>query len=103
MQTSTASNAAVAPPHCGDGYVDIDEECDDGGRKNGDGCSKICKDEGKALAMECEHGRACRLCSTAICWQAFVAMAPLVLGRSVMMATLPVATAALPPALMKVE
>jgi cysteine-rich repeat protein len=30
---------------CGDGYVDYNEECDDGNTNSGDGCSAACKDE----------------------------------------------------------
>src|SRR6266699_16317 len=33
------------PPNCGDGKVDPDEECDDGNRVGGDGCSAACKVE----------------------------------------------------------
>ena len=42
---------AVAPPHCGDGTVDADEQCDDGGTTNGDGCSSICMNEGVSTTM----------------------------------------------------
>lgn len=31
-----------APPGCGDGNPDADEECDDGNTRSGDGCSAIC-------------------------------------------------------------
>ena len=50
---------AVAPPRCGDGIVDADEECDDSGTTNGDGCSSICKNEGMATAMRCQHNSDC--------------------------------------------
>ncbi len=33
----------VLGPRCGDGKVQAGEECDDGNRKNGDGCSVSCK------------------------------------------------------------
>lgn len=35
----------IPEPVCGDGTVDGDEECDDGNRENGDGCSIICEIE----------------------------------------------------------
>jgi cysteine-rich repeat protein len=31
--------------YCGDGEIGCDEECDDGNRTDGDGCSKFCADE----------------------------------------------------------
>ncbi|MBN1774081.1 MAG: hypothetical protein JXB32_22670 [Deltaproteobacteria bacterium] len=33
----------VAPPHCGDGVLDPDEECDDGNRLDGDDCDWLCR------------------------------------------------------------
>ncbi len=33
----------VAPPHCGDGVLDRDEECDDGNRLDGDDCDWLCR------------------------------------------------------------
>jgi fibro-slime domain-containing protein len=35
-------------PRCGDGIKQAQEECDDGNKKNGDGCSANCKAEGPA-------------------------------------------------------
>jgi len=32
-------------PACGDGVVDIGEQCDDGGTAGGDGCSEVCLNE----------------------------------------------------------
>jgi cysteine-rich repeat protein len=32
---------------CGDGFLDSDEECDDGNRLKGDGCSSFCRFEVK--------------------------------------------------------
>ncbi len=32
-------------PFCGDGFVDEDEECDDGNTEDGDGCSSVCEEE----------------------------------------------------------
>jgi fibro-slime domain-containing protein len=32
-------------PRCGDGHVDTNEQCDDGNRKNNDGCNLSCKRE----------------------------------------------------------
>ena len=52
-------NTTVAPPHCGDGTVDADEECDDGGTAGGDGCSSTCKNEGMATTMRCQHNSDC--------------------------------------------
>ena len=37
--TTTVPGGAPAPPNCGDGIVDIDEECDDGNQVPGDGCT----------------------------------------------------------------
>ena len=34
------------PPGCGDGTLDADEECDDGNRTDGDGCSAQCRAAG---------------------------------------------------------
>jgi len=36
-------DAPIVPPHCGDGTVDPDEECDDGNRLDGDGCDWSCR------------------------------------------------------------
>lgn len=36
---------APAPPNCGDGNLDSDEECDDGGLQPGDGCDDRCDAE----------------------------------------------------------
>ena len=36
---------ACPPPVCGDGKVEAPEECDDGNKKDGDGCSATCKTE----------------------------------------------------------
>jgi len=41
----TEGNIVCSPPivpHCGDGYVDAGEQCDDGNAGNGDGCSAQC-------------------------------------------------------------
>ena len=32
-------------PFCGDGFVDADEQCDDGNEEDGDGCSSVCEEE----------------------------------------------------------
>ena len=41
----TGGIATTAPPVCGDGNVDANEECDDGNREDGDGCNIRCKKE----------------------------------------------------------
>jgi cysteine-rich repeat protein len=38
-------NVVVVPRQCGDGYVESPEECDDGNKLDGDGCSHDCKKE----------------------------------------------------------
>jgi uncharacterized repeat protein (TIGR01451 family) len=44
-------------PFCGDGTVDpTSEQCDDGNRNNGDGCSLICTDEGEGSEPFCGDG-----------------------------------------------
>jgi cysteine-rich repeat protein len=40
-----STNNGGIPPNCGDGHVDSDEECDDGNRVGGDGCSAACQVE----------------------------------------------------------
>ncbi len=42
----------VIPPVCGDGIIEATEECDDGNKINGDGCSGICKNEIKPEPTE---------------------------------------------------
>ncbi len=32
-------------PFCGDGFLDTDEQCDDGNEEDGDGCSSDCEEE----------------------------------------------------------
>lgn len=39
-------NDDSTPPGCGDGTLDADEECDDGNRTDGDGCSAQCRAAG---------------------------------------------------------
>jgi cysteine-rich repeat protein len=34
------------PPHCGDGTIDDEEECDDGNLASGDGCDRNCTKTG---------------------------------------------------------
>jgi cysteine-rich repeat protein len=43
---------------CGDGQVDLDEECDDGNLLEGDGCGLDCRYECKSHA-DCNDGNAC--------------------------------------------
>lgn len=40
----------VLVPGCGDGFVQVGEECDDGDLDNGDGCSSTCEIEGNFCA-----------------------------------------------------
>src|ERR1700712_1765879 len=40
--TNSKAAQAEAPPHCADGALTDDEACDDGNRKDGDGCSGNC-------------------------------------------------------------
>lgn len=39
---TACSEACVARPRCGNGFVDVDEVCDDGNAIEGDGCSASC-------------------------------------------------------------
>jgi len=39
-------------PYCGDGFIDIGEQCDDGNHNAGDGCSSSC-----AVESRCGNGR----------------------------------------------
>jgi len=58
------SNAATPPVDtgvCGDGTLDIGEQCDDGNLVNGDGCTNQCKNEvcgngEKTLGEQCDDG-----------------------------------------------
>lgn len=43
FDTADAEPPPVAPPHCGDGVLDPDEECDDGNRLDGDDCDWLCR------------------------------------------------------------
>jgi len=61
VQDPPLSNPTVPPPHCGDGTIDADEECDDGGTASGDGCSSICKIEGMAPTMRQHQKHVCHL------------------------------------------
>ncbi|WP_141588659.1 Ig-like domain-containing protein [Myxococcus sp. AB056] len=40
--TATVTITVRGPPVCGDGYIDLDEVCDDGNRVAGDGCRADC-------------------------------------------------------------
>lgn len=40
--SSSSSQSAVNNPICGNGVVEVNEQCDDGNLENGDGCSRIC-------------------------------------------------------------
>jgi cysteine-rich repeat protein len=49
--TSTTLPGAL-PPNCGDGVLNLDEECDDGNRADGDGCDATCGTEDTAETWE---------------------------------------------------
>ncbi len=46
-------------PYCGNGIVEKGEECDDGNRKNGDGCSSTCQKEAVCGNGIVEKGEQC--------------------------------------------
>ncbi len=50
---SGESGAAGAPPGCGDGVRDPDEQCDDGNLTSGDGCSRTCQNEPECTDVTC--------------------------------------------------
>lgn len=58
---------------CGDGVQDSEEQCDDGNKVNGDGCSSICRNEGWCGNDLCEEGEAhtcptdCAICGNGQC------------------------------------
>lgn len=68
---SLSAVSSTVSTSCGNGYVDVAEECDDGNRDDGDGCNEACLLEKgrcgdqivqKALGEQCEpftHGREC--------------------------------------------
>ena len=41
----TLTGCTAPPPVCGNGILEAGEECDDGNRRNGDGCSNTCRVE----------------------------------------------------------
>jgi cysteine-rich repeat protein len=43
--TELSGEGCIAAPECGDGYVEDDEQCDDGNTTSGDGCSATCRIE----------------------------------------------------------
>ena len=47
----TSINVSVGAGYCGDGAIDTGEECDDGGRVNGDGCDRTCQLEDGPTAV----------------------------------------------------
>jgi TonB family protein len=47
----------VTPPVCGDGRVERGEQCDDGGRAAGDGCSASCRREEAIVSPGLVEGR----------------------------------------------
>jgi cysteine-rich repeat protein len=51
ITAGTCAGGVCFPAICGGGFVDSDEECDDGNQLNGDGCSAECTRE------ECGNGR----------------------------------------------
>lgn len=42
---------------CGNGQLDAGEECDDGNRKDSDGCSSQCKEEHQVVEPKCGNGK----------------------------------------------
>lgn len=50
--TLPGSGGADVPPNCGDGVLDLDEECDDGNRAGGDGCDAACAAEDTSETWE---------------------------------------------------
>ena len=62
-------NGCGIPPHCGDGTLDNDEECDDGNTNSGDGCTMACRVE---TDFACPNpGAAC--VSTVVCGDGHIA------------------------------
>jgi len=57
------------PPHCGDGTLDNDEECDDGNTTSGDGCTMACRIETDFICPTA--GSAC--VSTVVCGDGHIA------------------------------
>ena len=47
---------------CGNGYVTINEQCDDGNHDNGDGCNALCQIENSWKCVEISHKSRCALC-----------------------------------------
>jgi cysteine-rich repeat protein len=63
-------HACPNDPHCGDGYVDAAEECDDGNPNDGDGCGAQCQIE---AGYQCQTaGVACEGELTAVCGDGIV-------------------------------
>lgn len=46
-------------PFCGDGHIDLGEQCDDGGSISGDGCSSVCAVEGRCGDARVDLGEQC--------------------------------------------
>jgi cysteine-rich repeat protein len=49
----------IQPARCGDGILDSNEQCDDGNRASGDGCTSICQLECYALCGTCSTPTPC--------------------------------------------
>ncbi|MCK5413344.1 MAG: DUF4215 domain-containing protein, partial [Candidatus Pacebacteria bacterium] len=49
-------NLVVTEPFCGDGEIDIGEDCDDGNNSDGDGCSSVCQIETTPPDPVCGNG-----------------------------------------------
>jgi len=52
---ASSSSSRELLPYCGNGSMDANEECDDGGSVDGDGCSSACKLE-KSAKERCGNG-----------------------------------------------
>lgn len=64
----TSINVSVGAGYCGDGAIDAGEQCDDGGRVDGDGCDRTCQLEDGPTAV-CESPTVCNepgMCSAQV-------------------------------------
>jgi len=50
--TTSTTQPGALPPNCGDGVLNLDEECDDGNHIDGDGCGATCAAEDTAETWE---------------------------------------------------
>lgn len=80
LLASASAQAQAAEPRCGDGIVSKSEDCDDGNRRNGDGCSATCRNEMLPCgvvdpsAASCSSDKACgfgNVCKLDACTPSF--------------------------------